>query len=77
MVEGNPRWFIGIMGRLLGLLSKEDVIKLGGLKPISKARQVREIDGAARRFRRFSRPYPGQRSGLGLAPEASSRSSMR
>ena len=70
MVEGNPRWFIGIMGRLLGLLSKEDVIKLGGLKPISKARQVREIDGASPQVYAPLKAIPWPAVGVGSRPRS-------
>jgi hypothetical protein len=58
MVEGNPRWFIGIMSRLIGQLTMRDVEKTGVREIISRSKQAREIDGAASRFRALLKAIP-------------------
>lgn len=58
IVEGNPRWFIGILGRLIGSVSKRDVTMGKAAEIISRAKQAREIAGAAARFRALLKAIP-------------------
>jgi hypothetical protein len=58
MVEGNPRWFIGIMGRLLGSLVVKDSARTPVRKQIPRPKQGREVSGAAQRFRALLKAIP-------------------
>jgi hypothetical protein len=62
MVEGNPRWFIGVMGRLLAEIDEAP-------ESVRPARQVREVMDAAHRFRALLKtipcsPQPGSGRGM-------------
>jgi hypothetical protein len=61
MVEGNPRWFIGILDRLLDRLSSPQ----GKILPFH---QMQEVTGAADRFRALLQAIPaGSRQGQSQA----------
>ncbi len=58
IVEGNPRWFIGIVGRLLDAVSREH-------RAVSASRQAAEIRAAGDRFAAMLRTIPCRISGKG------------
>ena len=62
MVEGNPRWFIGIVGRLLADIQVDS-------PKVKESNQVREVLTAANVFRAMLKTIPcapvgGSRRGL-------------
>jgi hypothetical protein len=51
MVEGNPRWFIGVIGKLIHDYAKEH-------RKLTTARQSEEVDKAVNRFRAYLKTIP-------------------
>ncbi len=60
MTEGNPRWFIGLMGRILASMSE-------GGSQIPLNRQGKELLDAAQRFTATLRTIPVTTSGVSLS----------